>query len=45
MATRFHAVISGPVMNAATTVNTPMGPPASTATTVTRMSCAMRTGV
>ena len=34
VANRFHAVINGPVKNAAITVNTPMGPPASTARTI-----------
>ena len=42
---RFHSVMNGPVKNAAMTVNTPMGPPAKTAMTVTAMSCVMRQAV
>ena len=37
--------MNGPVKNAAMTVNTPMGPPAKTAMTVTAMSCVMRQAV
>ena len=37
--------MNGPVKNAAMTVNTPIGPPAKIAMTVTAMSCVMRQAV